>query len=191
MTDNLTPKEALFVKEYLVDLNATDAARRAGYSAKTAGVIAHELLGKPRVATAIQEAQKARSARLDITADMVLQEMAKLAFSNMQDYGDVLKDADLHGLERPLAAAVSEMTVDTMKEGRGEEAQDVRRVRLKLYDKGAALVNVAKAIGMKGFTNLIGEDPEHPFQRAEDDATKAARIAAILANGMARMPKAT
>ncbi|RFC65006.1 terminase small subunit [Fulvimarina endophytica] len=73
MTDKLTPKQARFVEEYLVDLNATQASIRAGYSDKTAYSIGHELLGKPEIQAAIAAAQTARSERTEITADMVLQ----------------------------------------------------------------------------------------------------------------------
>lgn len=68
----LTAKQNLFVKEYLVDLNATQAAIRAGYSEKTAHDIGCENLKKPNIAKAIQEAMDARSQRTEITADYVL-----------------------------------------------------------------------------------------------------------------------
>jgi phage terminase small subunit len=74
----LSPKQQLFVKEYLVDLNATGAYRRAGYRAKgsaaTAG--AAQILANPRVQAAVQEAFKARSERTEITADFVLRGLA-------------------------------------------------------------------------------------------------------------------
>jgi len=69
----LTPKQALFVKEYLVDLNATQAAIRAGYSEKTAQVIGSENLSKPLIQAAIAEGTKARAAKVDISAEYVLQ----------------------------------------------------------------------------------------------------------------------
>lgn len=68
----LTPKQSLFVKEYLVDLNATQAAIRAGYSEKTAQAIGAENLTKPLIADAIQEAMAGRSKRVEISADYVL-----------------------------------------------------------------------------------------------------------------------
>lgn len=68
----LTPKQALFVQEYLVDLNATQAAIRAGYSEDTAGAIGHENLTKPEIAEAIQSAMDQRASRTKITADYVL-----------------------------------------------------------------------------------------------------------------------
>ena len=69
----MTPKQQRFVDEYLIDLNATQAAIRAGYSAKTAGQIGDELLKKPEIANLVQAAMDERSARTEITADYVLQ----------------------------------------------------------------------------------------------------------------------
>jgi len=68
----LTPKQALFVKEYLVDLNATQAAIRAGYSEKTAGVIGPENLAKPCIKDAIKEQLDKRMNKVEITAEYVL-----------------------------------------------------------------------------------------------------------------------
>ena len=68
----LTIKQETFVAEYLVDLNATQAAIRAGYSAKNADKIGSELLGKTRVKEKIQERMDQRSERTEITADYVL-----------------------------------------------------------------------------------------------------------------------
>ena len=69
---SLTPKQEAFVSEYLVDLNATQAAIRAGYSEKTAQMIGSENLSKPMVAAAIAAAQAERSERTEITQDYVL-----------------------------------------------------------------------------------------------------------------------
>lgn len=82
MAEKLTDKQAKFVEEYLLDLNATQAAIRAGYSAKTADRIGPELLGKTCVADAIRVAQAARSKRTEITADMVLKRWWEIATAN-------------------------------------------------------------------------------------------------------------
>lgn len=71
----LTDKQKQFVNEYIVDLNATQAAIRAGYSQRTADRIGPELLGKTCVANAIQEAQQRREKRTEITADRVVKEL--------------------------------------------------------------------------------------------------------------------
>lgn len=78
----LTPKQQRFVGEYLVDLNATQAAIRAGYSARTAGKIGSENLSKPEIAAAVSAAQDERAKRTGITADRVLQELALIAFGD-------------------------------------------------------------------------------------------------------------
>lgn len=70
--DRLTPKQEIFVREYLVDLNATQAAIRAGYSEKNADKIGSELLGKTRVKAAVDAAISARSKKTEITAEWVL-----------------------------------------------------------------------------------------------------------------------
>ncbi len=76
---DLTPKQARFVEEYLIDLNATQAAIRAGYSARNADKIGPELLGKTRVAEAVKAAQQARSGRTEITQDEVIQGLKREA----------------------------------------------------------------------------------------------------------------
>lgn len=72
MAQNLTPKQARFVEEYLIDLNATQAAIRAGYSEKTARSVAAENLTKPNIAAALTERQAAISERLELTQDDVV-----------------------------------------------------------------------------------------------------------------------
>lgn len=83
MTD-LTPKKARFVDEYLVDLNATQAAIRAGYSAKTAYSAGQRLLKDVDVAMALGAAMDERARRTAITADRVIQELAKIGFSDIR-----------------------------------------------------------------------------------------------------------
>ena len=86
--DDLTPKQAQFVIEYLIDLNATQAAIRAGYSEDTAHTIGCENLTKPYIFRAIQEQKDARAARTLITADRVLQEIGKIAMCDPSTLGD-------------------------------------------------------------------------------------------------------
>lgn len=78
----LNAKQARFVEEYLVDLNASAAARRAGYSEDTAGSQGFDLLKKPEIQAAIASAQEARSKRTEITQDMVLAEFWAIATAN-------------------------------------------------------------------------------------------------------------
>ena len=130
--DELTPKQATFVREYLVDLNATQAAIRAGYSAKTADVQGPRLLGNVRVATAIQQSMDERADKTGITAERVLNEIAKLAFANLQDFYNAngsLKE--ITELPRDVAAALSSTKVNLT------EACAVQEI--KLHDKKGSL----------------------------------------------------
>jgi hypothetical protein len=80
--DDLTPKQRRFVEEYLIDLNATQACIRAGYSKKTAGKISTQLLGKTWVRAEIDAAMRARSIRTHITQDRVLREFWMVAIAD-------------------------------------------------------------------------------------------------------------
>lgn len=88
----LTPKQKAFVNEYLVDLNATQAAIRAGYSKKTASRQAVELLNKTHVSEEIQKAMKDREKRTEITQDFVLKELFAIASANGSDFAQVVEE---------------------------------------------------------------------------------------------------
>src|SRR4026207_2315909 len=81
----MMPKQRRFVQEYLVDLNATQAAVRAGYSAKTAHQIGHENLKKPEIQIALEEARTARSIRVEIDQDWVLTRLVSVAERCLQN----------------------------------------------------------------------------------------------------------
>lgn len=150
----LTPKQAAFVGFYLGDAkgNATRAAELAGYSKKTAGAIGAENLKKPQIAAAIAERQGELQERLEVTQERIADELALIGFANMLDYIRISADGDpyidLSELTREQAAALAETTVDDYLEGRGDEARQVRRVRVKLGDKRKALVDLAKLLGL-------------------------------------------
>ncbi|BCJ92835.1 terminase [Anaerocolumna cellulosilytica] len=84
----LTDKQQRFVDEYLIDLNATQAAIRAGYSVNNADEIGSELLGKTRVLEAVSKAMAERSKRTGVTVDRIVLELAKIAFIKMTDVVD-------------------------------------------------------------------------------------------------------
>lgn len=95
----LTPKQEMFVREYLIDLNATQAAIRAGYSAKTARQIGEENLSKPDIAAAVQAGMNKRAEKALITADEVLANIKRLAMKaeDMDDTGNALRANELLG----------------------------------------------------------------------------------------------
>jgi phage terminase small subunit len=162
MAKKLTKKQEVFVAEYLIDLNATRAAKSAGYSEKGADVTGSKLLVNPKVAEAIEKKQGKRLEKLEITAEKVLQELALLGFSNMQDYvncGDGAIRIDLSKLTREQFAAVQEVTVEEFTERTGESEdgkplfENVKRTKFKLTDKRGALVDLGRHL--KLFTDKV------------------------------------
>ena len=144
---NLTPKQQRFVDEYLIDLNGAQAAIRAGYSARTARQIATEILSKPDIAEAIQEAQEKRSKRTGITQDAVLRELARIVFFDIRrlyDENGNLKP--LHMLDDDSAAVLAGMDVVEMAGGDGALVTQAKKV--KIVDKTAALTLAMRHLGM-------------------------------------------
>ena len=147
----LNARRTRFVAEYLIDLNAKRAAIRAGYSPKTAHAIGHALLRIVEVTAAIEKGQKALAAESYVTAERIVGELAKLGFANMADFmksndsGDPY--LDFSGLTRDQAAALAEVTVEDFVDGRSDK-REVRRVKFKLCDKRAALVDLGRHLGM-------------------------------------------
>lgn len=146
----------MFCAEYLIDLNATQAAIRAGYSEKQAAIIGHENLRKPNIAAAIAERQKERSQRVEITQDRVLKELARVAFADPRSVmtwgpnGVRLKDsADLTADEAALVAEASESSTG---------------IKLKTNDRLKALELIGKHLGM--FTDKIEHSGtiDRPFE---------------------------
>lgn len=142
----LTPKQKRFVAEYLVDLNATAAARRAGYSAKTADRIGPELLGKTCVSEAIQQAIQEREKRTEITQDMVLRETAKLAFFDIRKMFDKDgKPLDIPKLDADTAAALVGLDVQDVADNDGDYVGFVKKY--KMADKLKALELLGRHLG--------------------------------------------
>ena len=141
----MTKKQKRFVEEYLIDLNATQAAIRAGYKAKNgqrASEIGHELLQKTQVSAAISEAIAERSKRTGINADRVLLELARIAFVNADDVINA-KDATLkEDASRDDLAAIQSVKVKSFGED-GVERE------IKLADKLKALDMLGRHLAMR------------------------------------------
>lgn len=137
----LTAKQNKFVEEYLIDLNATQAAIRAGYSPKNAGKIGHELLEKTR--NEIDRAIAERSRRTGINQDRVLRELAKIAFVNPNDVIN-FRDATVKMTSEENLAAIASIKVKKIP---GEYGDATER-EVKLYDKLRALDLLGRHLGM-------------------------------------------
>tara|TARA_Y100000310_G_scaffold67277_1_gene62581 strand:- start:23445 stop:23975 length:531 start_codon:yes stop_codon:yes gene_type:complete len=138
----------MFAREWLVDFDGANAARRAGYAQKAAKQVAYELLQVPEVQALIAKGITERAKRIEVTQDAVVSELAKIGFANFLDFMEVQSDGsavvNLKDLTRDEAAAISEIVIDEFKDGRGEDARDVKRIRLKLLDKRGALVDLGR-----------------------------------------------
>ncbi len=149
---DLTEFQRRFVQEYLVDLCGAAAARRAGSRAKEPKKAADKLLCLPKVTAAIAEAMKKRAERTEIDADRVVQELAKIAFANMQDFVSIKTEGkekgqaaiDLSRLTRDQFAAIGEITIEDIDFGR----RTGKRTKFKLLDKRQALVDLGKHLGL-------------------------------------------
>lgn len=141
--DNLTVKQRMFVEEYLIDLNATQAAIRAGYSAKTADQQGSRMLANVKVQQAIAERMAERSKRTGVSQDRVVLELAKVAFLKMTDVvdrnGAIKQDAS----EDDLACIES----IKYKESDNEYGGSVER-EVKVASKLKALELLGKHLGM-------------------------------------------
>lgn len=194
----LTIRENCFVEEYLIDLNATQAAIRAGYSPKTARQIASELLSKPNISVAIARAMAERSKRTGITQDRVLTELAKVAFLKMTDV------VDAEGRIREDATDEDKACIESIKykssttDGGFSEEREVKvssklkalemvgrhlgmfesetskaqmqiaRERLELEKKRVAGENEQSRLANAWIAALTGEDPEDDDESDED-----------------------
>lgn len=171
----LTNKQKAFVKEYLVDLNATQAAIRAKYSKKTAGAIGEENLKKPDIAKAIQAEMDKRGKRTEITADKVLQELAKLGFADIRnvfnEHGQLLP---IHMLPAEVAASISSIEVVTTRIPGSDPVEVEHTSKIKFWDKRGSLELLGKH--MKLFTDKVEISGRLSFREwlEEQKASKSA-----------------
>ena len=138
----MTPKEERFVQEYLIDLNAARAARRAGYSARSARTIGPRLLKRPAVRDALAAARQAQAERGEVSAERVVRELARIAFASSDQFldwgpaGVSLRDKTLLSPDQHAAIA--------------EVSHNGTAFKLKLHDKMAALDKLARHLDLYG-----------------------------------------
>ena len=141
----ITQKQKQFCEEYIIDLNARQAAIRAGYSEKTAEVQASRLLTKAKVQEYISLLKGKRQERTEVTQDMVVMELAKIAFINADDFYD--NDGSiksLNDLDSKTRGALKSYQVKTVKIGDDYEEVAVHQS----HDKIKALELLGKHLGI-------------------------------------------
>ena len=156
----LNERQQRFVEEYLVDLNATQAAIRAGYSPRTANEQGARLLAHVSIQEAVQAAKEKRSQRVEITQDRVLLEYARLAFFDPRKlFDDNGKPMDITALDDDTAAALVGLDVVEEYQGAGESREFVGYTKkYKLANKLGALDSLGKHLGM--FDGHGGQEPK-------------------------------
>lgn len=160
----MTARQQLFCEEYLTDLNATQAAIRAGYSEKTAEQAASRLLTNVKVQEYIQERKKDRIKRIEITQDAVLNEIAIVAFAVATDYAKVVEreaTVEIDGKIVPLLDAegnpvkyktVEPVLTDDLTEEQKKALAVIKKGRdgfeIKPHDKMKALEMLGRHLGL-------------------------------------------
>jgi phage terminase small subunit len=159
--NKLNARQELFVAEFLIDGNATAAAKRAGYSAKTAHSIGERLLRHVEIAKAIASKQTKRLERVDVTAERVIAQLAATAFH------DPLSAFDDHGNLRPLheidPATRSAMMIEII-DGFDGDGNPVQTRKTKFKDRDVSLDKLARHLGMFNDRLKISGDPESPIK---------------------------
>jgi phage terminase small subunit len=154
--NDLTPKEQIFVREYLVDGNGTRAAVRAGYSPKTAHVAGSKLLKKAKVAQELAKLREKLCAKLDISAEKVLQGIAQLAFYDPRKFfkpdGALKAVTDL---DDQTVMALCGIDVERLYKHFGKgQAEEVGTIsKIKLADRGLNLERLGRHL--KLFTDKV------------------------------------
>lgn len=162
--EKLNNRQKKFCDEYLIDLNATQAAIRAGYTDKYANTNAFKLLQNTAIKEYIQKRQEERIKRTEITQDMVLKELAIIAFSNAADYARVIeKQATVlvEGVQMPMEdmdgnpvyyRTVEPVLTDDLTEEQKKALAVIKKGRdgleVKPHDKVRALELLGKHLGM-------------------------------------------
>ncbi len=153
----LTEKQKRFCEEYLIDLNATQAAERAGYKN---GEIGRQLITKNNVLEHLNKLREHQSKRTEITADMVLKELAAIAFSDRTELAKIAEDGNVVFTPTDMLTPETKKIVSGIKEGKfGTEVSS--------YDKVRALELLGKHLGI--------------FDKRDDNADTLAKLDEVLA----------
>lgn len=140
----MTAKQKRFCEEYLIDLNATQAAIRAGYSPESAQQIGAENMSKPVIRARIDTEMAERSRRTGVNADRVVQELAKIAFVKATDVIDPNTATVLDSATEEDKACIASVK---FKSSSGESSDSVER-EIRMCDKLKALELLGKHLGM-------------------------------------------
>ena len=163
----LTTKQKIFCKEYVIDLNASQACLRAGYKTKKAHILGAQCLKKPHIQKEIARLMKPRVEKLNLTADMVIKELMKLGFGSTQSLFD--KDGNLipiHELPADVAASITEVSEDQAGTRKYKTASKTESLKLlgqylKLFVERKEIESPLGTMTPKGFNDFYTDKDNH------------------------------
>lgn len=178
----ITEKQKRFADEYLIDLNGTQAAIRAGYSPKTANEQASRLLANVNVQEYIQEQRGKLADKLDLSKERVLAEYAKIGFADVRRlFTDTGSLVPIPEIDDETAAAVASIEIEDLFAGFGEERMQIGYTKkVKFSDKKSALDSICKVLGYnapikKDVTSkgesLVPKEEHKPIVKLPDGTT--------------------
>lgn len=146
----LTPKQNRFVAEYLVDQNATQAAIRAGYPARTARSVGAENLAKPYIKQCISEALERRNSRVEVKSDDVLRELLRVMSVDLgKAFDEDGRLLNIREMPEDVRRAVAGFEVEALFEGAGRDRMEVgTTTKVKMLDKVRAIELAMKHLGL-------------------------------------------
>jgi len=167
----LTPKQRRFCEEYVIDWNGTRAATAAGYSKKSAHVLAFETLTNPKVQAYIKEVQADLAKLCNISAAMVIMELKKVAFSSAAsmrvDWADLKSWDQLSEADKAILSEVEVTEKLLRNQGNDDVVMLERKVKVKTYDKLAAMRQLSRMLGFDAPIKIDQTQRQSPNTREE------------------------
>lgn len=172
--DHIKQRRTRFVKEYLLDQNATRAAIAAGYSEKTARSQGHRLLTKDDIKSQIETENAKVNAKLDVTVERIKKELARLAYCDVRSFFNPDGSAKaITELDEDSARAIAGFEMAELFTGTGEERATAGYIKkFKLTDKVRALEQLGRHLKM--FTDRVELSGDEEFLRILDEGRKRA-----------------
>lgn len=180
-----TPRQERFCEEYIIDLNGKKAAERAGFSKKTAEVIAYQLLQKPLVKARIKELIDKRTKATQATAEDVLRELSGILKVNMLDFCTIGDDGfpyvDMSAITREQGALIQSVDVDHYIEEDGKNGKTIKKVKVKFWDKMKAADLLGKYHKLFIDRVEVGGPDGKPIQYQDISGFTIEQLAALIA----------
>ena len=176
----------VFANAFLKTLNATEAAKVAGYNVKTAASQGSLLLNNPKVKAILEAKRQRLEEKTEITVERCLNELAKVGFGTLKNYFRIdhegQPEIDLANLTDDEWAALGEITTEVFWDGKGDQARDVKRTKIKLHDKIKPLELMMKHLGGFDRHRGGGADDEIDQPPVREDTLKIGNAHILIQN---------